>query len=278
MLDNDEGSYIHSEDGKGRPSSFEFDDAFADGEDQNEFPEFSPDIIREEMAKIHSGIEERWLGADDEPELPHTNGLHDISVSTLALEEPPPADARSVSPTEPSPVEPEDGFSRVSLSGESVDDGIPDTFVPYPNVIIDASNPIADCVETTPPRSKSPNLQINPPSPDHEEDPPSSLHSAPNPASDPSENENISSLSTPPSSAPAPPPHFKRHQASRSAGPSAFEKVMSKTRPTFLPPKSRQEDNKHLADWQAMMKQSRAAGGLYCVGSFLVLDVLTCFV
>ncbi|PPR02695.1 hypothetical protein CVT26_009798 [Gymnopilus dilepis] len=43
----------------------------------------------------------------------------------------------------------------------------------------------------------------------------------------------------------------------RSNGPSAFEKVRSKTRPTFLPPKPKQEDEKHMADWQQMMKQSR---------------------
>jgi hypothetical protein len=34
---------------------------------------------------------------------------------------------------------------------------------------------------------------------------------------------------------------------------------MSQTRPHFLPPKNRQEDQKHMADWQAMMKQSRVA-------------------
>jgi hypothetical protein len=50
------------------------------------------------------------------------------------------------------------------------------------------------------------------------------------------------------------------HRPSRSAGPSMMEKVVSKTRPTYLPPKSKQEDNKHLADWSTMMKQSRVAG------------------
>ncbi|KAK2460115.1 hypothetical protein APHAL10511_007881 [Amanita phalloides] len=38
-----------------------------------------------------------------------------------------------------------------------------------------------------------------------------------------------------------------------------FEKVMSKTRPSFLPPKPKQEDRKHLADWQNMMKMSQQA-------------------
>jgi TBC1 domain family member 14 len=54
----------------------------------------------------------------------------------------------------------------------------------------------------------------------------------------------------------------RSHKPNRSidAGPSMFEKVRSKTRPTFLPPKSKEEDNKHLSAWQNMMKQSRIAG------------------
>ena len=51
-----------------------------------------------------------------------------------------------------------------------------------------------------------------------------------------------------------------KHKASRSAGPSMLDKVVSKTRPSFLPPKSRKEDSKHMADWETMMKRSRAAG------------------
>jgi hypothetical protein len=50
------------------------------------------------------------------------------------------------------------------------------------------------------------------------------------------------------------------HRPTQSTGPSALEKVVSKTRPSFLPPKSRDEDQKHLADWERMMKRSRAAG------------------
>lgn len=50
------------------------------------------------------------------------------------------------------------------------------------------------------------------------------------------------------------------HKSTRSVGPSVFERVVSKTRPPFLPPKSIDEDKKHLADWERMMKRSRAAG------------------
>ncbi|KIM70256.1 hypothetical protein SCLCIDRAFT_62196, partial [Scleroderma citrinum Foug A] len=45
----------------------------------------------------------------------------------------------------------------------------------------------------------------------------------------------------------------------RTPGPSTFQKVVSKTRPHFLPPKNQKEDRKHLADWETMMKESRAA-------------------
>ncbi|KAI0784947.1 RabGAP/TBC [Abortiporus biennis] len=50
-----------------------------------------------------------------------------------------------------------------------------------------------------------------------------------------------------------------RHRQTKSMGPSMLDKVVSKTRPNFLPPKDRQEDRKHLADWETMMKNSRAA-------------------
>lgn len=50
------------------------------------------------------------------------------------------------------------------------------------------------------------------------------------------------------------------HRQTKSTGPSALEKVISRTRPSYLPPKTQNEDKKHLADWEAMMKQSRMAG------------------
>jgi len=54
---------------------------------------------------------------------------------------------------------------------------------------------------------------------------------------------------------------FRRgHRPSKSVGPSALDKVISKTRPTFLPPKPKVEDLRHMADWETMMKQSRVVG------------------
>ena len=57
-----------------------------------------------------------------------------------------------------------------------------------------------------------------------------------------------------------PPTPTTRHRPSKSVGPSMLDKVVSKTRPTWLPPKPRAEDKKHLQDWEEMMKQSRVAG------------------
>jgi len=68
----------------------------------------------------------------------------------------------------------------------------------------------------------------------------------------------VTTSPTPNSSRSAPP--RRGHRPSRSVGPSALDKVISKTKPSFLPPKPKTEDLKHMADWEAMMKQSRAVG------------------
>ena len=68
---------------------------------------------------------------------------------------------------------------------------------------------------------------------------------------------------------PAFPPESSSNPASTSSGPSgsrgpkaatsAFEAVVSRTRPSWLPPKDRVEDESHLAEWETMMAHSRAA-------------------
>jgi len=52
---------------------------------------------------------------------------------------------------------------------------------------------------------------------------------------------------------------FKK-QMRKSTGPSVLQKVISKTRPTHLPPKPLEEDAKHQKDWEEMMRLSREAG------------------
>lgn len=52
----------------------------------------------------------------------------------------------------------------------------------------------------------------------------------------------------------------EQFRPSKNIGSTALQQVISKTRPTYLPPKSREEDVKHLKDWEDMMKKSRQAG------------------
>ncbi|CUA67387.1 TBC1 domain family member 14 [Homo sapiens] [Rhizoctonia solani] len=51
----------------------------------------------------------------------------------------------------------------------------------------------------------------------------------------------------------------KTHRQARSVGPSMLEKVISKTRPTHLPPKNKLEDVKHMKEYAEMMERSKAA-------------------
>lgn len=110
-----------------------------------------------------------------------------------------------------------------------------------------------------------------PPSPPQSELPPDTSASEDEPETPPGQTTQERSASTPPlrlppvgsrptSSSSSPPSSISHHKPTRSVGPSVFERVVSKTRPSFLPPKSRDEDQKHLADWERMMKRSRAAG------------------
>lgn len=111
-----------------------------------------------------------------------------------------------------------------------------------------------------------------PPSPPQSELPPDTSASEDEPETPPGQTTHERSASTPslrlppvgsgsrPASSSSSPPSSISHKPTRSVGPSVFERVVSKTRPSFLPPKSRDEDKKHLADWERMMKRSRAAG------------------
>jgi TBC1 domain family member 14 len=112
--------------------------------------------------------------------------------------------------------------------------------------------------------------ESRPPSPPQSELPPDTSTSEDEPETPPGQTLHEKSASTPSLPVPAVtppsatssslPPSSVGHKLTRSVGPSLFEKVVSKTRPSFLPPKSRDEDQKHMADWENMMKRSRAAG------------------
>ncbi|QRV80222.1 TBC1 domain family member 14 [Ceratobasidium sp. AG-Ba] len=58
---------------------------------------------------------------------------------------------------------------------------------------------------------------------------------------------------------PVAPPVVKKHRPAKSVGPSMLEQVISKTRPTHLPPKRKDEDVKHMKEYAAMMEKSREA-------------------
>jgi hypothetical protein len=162
--------------------------------------------------------------------------------------------------------------------------------LPYPTVHIDASKPPSSRVELAPAYVASDaHLDLPPQDNDHDQaqaeeqdqndqDHPRELL-PPNSAPASSSAYSVHQLAAPPPSSPTPattsqispvsastssaspiskfPPG---HRPTRSTGPSALEKVVSKTRPAYLPPKPKQEDNKHMADWEHMMKLSREAG------------------
>lgn len=181
--------------------------------------------------------------------------------------------------------------------------------IPYPNVLIDASKSPSSRVSTTsehpepptippfqsdsspsPPKSPSglelpmPQSSQSLPTPRPTPRPTPPVHSPQNAASSPSLSPSTSaplplspSTPTPPSLASSLPQSQSSqkpisHRPTRSAGPSILEKVRSKTRPSFLPPKSRKEDDKHMADWESMMKLSRVAGtcSLYIIFTHLL--------
>ena len=269
-------------------SSFDIDDAFSDGDADDITYQFSPDVIREDLAgKFDPGDAEQVQ--DIVPNVFFRTQSSDTSG------EGEPSHLASRSPRSSTPDSEESGkFSQVSLSGstydkhqeeeceESIDD--PPTDNPYPKVGVDASaiqlNRVTlyserDSRETIEhvPRSPSQSIDYPPqsaqssqslPTPKFVQDDIQKTTAASTPAPSPWPSTSTTDFSS--SSLSAPPPHSQptqkpfHHRPTRSTGPSAFEKVRSKTRPHFLPPKPREEDEKHMSDWKAMMEHSRAAG------------------
>ncbi|TFK30928.1 RabGAP/TBC [Coprinopsis marcescibilis] len=150
---------------------------------------------------------------------------------------------------------------------------------PYPTIVIDASEDPTTRASVAKPQSPSSPQGTPPLGTGHGKSSSSSSNTdfpviVP-PLSVPVPSINSAPPSHPPTAASSPPPHMASSSSlpdsnsknllhektfvhrSVTSGPSAFEKVRSRTRPTFLPPKSRKEDDKHLTDWQNMMKQSR---------------------
>ncbi|KJA28524.1 hypothetical protein HYPSUDRAFT_82866 [Hypholoma sublateritium FD-334 SS-4] len=240
---------------------FDDDDAFDTADDEGAAYVFSPDAIREEMARNMP---------DDEPEpepaplSTHTN----TSVSTLDIDAPP-LSAMSDSL--------DSSFSQISLDTPArTHPDLPPLELEHSIYPSPPASTVADeyhetnglennghaytgnSRSPTPPTSTLPSL----PPPPHSAPAETSSSSRLSPPNSASASQTGFTSTTPRSSQDGgnvllTEKTFPSRRARRSLGPSAFEKVVSKTRPTFLPPKPREEDMKHLADWQLMMAQSR---------------------
>ncbi|KAG1795734.1 rab-GTPase-TBC domain-containing protein [Suillus plorans] len=284
MADN-EHEIVERQVGKGFEARFDLDDAFSDGEDADYNLEFSSAAIRKHLAENPSwaGNHDRELEDDGETEYNSARD-HDTSISTFCLDgssnsysetrspssSPPPLNAEE----QPDEQQVPQDFSDITLSEEPNANGhstshedtqeedasaprdtSPSRDTSYPVVHIDVSR--------SPPSRVMMSTGAESNGEDHQED--ETVYPVSNVSSSylPPPSHDIPPLPPSPSSplpkSPTTPIVTSQRRQTYSAGPSAFQKVMSKTRPHFLPPKNRQEDQKHMADWQAMMKQSRAA-------------------
>ena len=254
--------------------SFDFDDAFGDDDhDLNPHFTINSESIREVFAARREAEAIENQGNAQGNLCDQSVSTIDIGGSALSVED------EGAHGTPPSPSvdgsEFSNDFSQVSLSDHSHHSPaseqeadhelhVTQPEAVYPTVHIDASElPSSTVVQEI--ELKQPQDSYLVPEPhsseclDQSRTPP---HSAPASSS------NTSFAGPPPNDPPASPLNVhtsqdKRptHRPTRSmVGPSALEKVMSRTRPTYLPPKPKHEDNKHMADWENIMKQSRAAG------------------
>lgn len=305
---------------------FTFDDAFSDTDDDLPY-EFSPAAIREELEKnlsSHLSAETNWPTDHELADIAGRIGFTDdadASVSTFDIDgryddrlSPPtqqPASPESRTTSHPSESESLDElalsteFSSVNLESPHPDrDTGEDKYEQYeeeepehvelPAVQIETSEERADSAvvrETTPPPPRS-DRSYTPSTPPHNEVDlpvtPQSVTSFSSTASLPmTASTSLPTPSSAQSTASSSSTFAAKHRASRSVGPSMLDKVVSKTRPSFLPPKSRAEDKKHMADWETMMRRSRLAGesgkGLLSVSyiidnqfSFLLRSAICC--
>lgn len=280
---------------------FTLDDAFADSDDNEDVSfEFSPAAIRQEMAKNMKG---HW-GADQDlngvaAKIGYA-GDPDASVSTFDINGSVHGEPISLSPPQqppPLPITPQlsrsesdsfhdiqltSGFSSISLSDHPsppeprhdtpeypYHEPSPEPVSMYAAVQIDVSQdhpePQVVTIDTNP--TTEPSTATS----DHFPKIPSSSSIVQSPRSSvstPSLPMTASTSATTPTTAQSNASTVSagsRHRSTRSMGPSALDKVLSKTRPKHLPPKDKREDSKHMADWEVMMKKSRAAGMFRCI-------------
>ena len=223
--------------GKGIHLQLALDDAFADGDDQP--LQFSAAEVRQHFAE-----QEHWAATETST----VNEL-DTLMSTLRLDgRTSTSDSASISSQSHAPADHESSHDPSVALSDQVDHHAEDydkEISAHPIVYIDVSKPpssrvsvVAQAEESAAASDETQYLEAPSPGP---------------PALD-----LPTSASLPNTQTSVPPP--QSHRSSRSTGPTMLQKVVSTTRPHFLPPKSRKEDLKHLADWETMMKQSQAKG------------------
>lgn len=246
--------------GKGMQFHLALDDAFADGDDQ-------PFEFSSAAARKHLAEQEYWATAGQATVTSSVDEL-DTSVSTLCLDgstSGTKSDSASFvscesqlhtpvereSSHDPSTIPLSEPEKQVELHANVLHEKDNNREEPaHPTVHIDVSKPPSSRVSVMTQIGDSTAASDRAHYPEAPSPTPSTLDL---PAM-------AISSSFPNSQVSAPPP--QSHRPSRSTKPTAFQKVVSKTRPHFLPPKNPREDLKHLADWAAMMNQSRAAGDM----------------
>lgn len=264
------------------------DDPFAT-RDEFSSSVFSPDAIREEIARNMSTAWAEEAGAQSPDSEEPDNSVSTLDIDGNAERTP----STPVSPANADSAEawtPPSEFSQISLSGSDthdVDDavGYEQSDAPYPSVVIDASEAPSHRIilnreldhadsgpHSEPPAEPSPTTSIpslplettaNSSESQQISEAPSVSMASMAPLSITTNTHCTSASSETPrknGSTQSPTTKHTGHRPARSTGPSMFEKVRSKTRPMFLPPKPKDEDEKHLADWERMMEHSRHTG------------------
>ncbi|KAH9982797.1 rab-GTPase-TBC domain-containing protein [Lactifluus volemus] len=270
-MDNDDQVIVQERVGKLPPESTSFyvDDAFSDSEDVEPHYELELATIRADLARAVTFSQEEEVPRSSEDPLHIDIVIPDTLTPSLEGNQLyAKFDSVSLSPVEgPSKLSHEDDHDDLQNQPEITDDASDQDHTGHDSgsetqqreVYYDESHSVDTNPDSPPPSS----LPSEPPpdSPTSGEDPETHAEQSHRQKASSSPSLQLPPIASPSavSSPPRPESSHQIHKITRSTGPSTFEKVLNKTRPSFLPPKSKDEDQKHMADWQKMMKRSRAA-------------------
>ncbi|KAG8984035.1 hypothetical protein FRB93_006828 [Tulasnella sp. JGI-2019a] len=231
------------------------------------------------------------LNDNNEKDVPSTNGVPlempkpvDARLPSISIQRTPSTKPRTASPSYPvderSPYTPSIVLSRPASPHQSDDEDDTEDAPHFVNVSLSAS---AGAIPpnrsaSTSPRSPIPRkIVIHPPGthnhvilvqgpptpisvmPDHTHEDITNGRNSESYTSSRGSNVSIQSIPLPsPVSSGFAPSTTPKTAKGRSKGISTLD-VISKTRPTHLPPKAKEEDLKHMKDWEEMMQKSREA-------------------